>query len=43
MVNDLDLRVKKVRFREFGGKTESAISYLSLPYFVSSEGQRFQW
>lgn len=43
MVNDLDIKMKKVRFREFGGKTETAISYLSLPYFVSSEGQRFQW
>lgn len=43
MVNDLDLKMKIVRFREFGDKTENVISDLSLPQSASNEGQIFQW
>lgn len=43
MVNDLDLKMNTVRFREFGGKIENVISDLFLSQSASSEGQIFQW
>lgn len=43
MVNDLDPKMKTVRFREFGGKIENVISDLFLSQSASSEGQIFQW
>lgn len=38
MVNDLDFKMKIVRFREFGVKTQNVISDLSLPQSASNEG-----